>query len=964
VTAKAVAILPPVPQGGGEIAAAVMDVDRREEIPGAVVTWHNVDGGWRVEARIPWSALPGGFPMLDDRRGLALRLVDWDAGDREHAVLSWPSTLRPPVAPPAPPGPTGYDAPRLPIPWRPALFGEMRLTGELSAAEAEQYLPAFVPIGVDRSYYDGDEEVRVVALAGLGLSTAARLRVYAVDEQGTVTPLRRGDDWGEGAVAGASWTWVTPWDYAGTTLIVSSLEEPDGAKVRAYSFAESVGKAYKEHLERLKKLRERMMAAAVAPGSDTRRRRYIGSVLISLEEKESGQAAWRNYVVRADVEQLKRDLNDLEAQFDRAQRGEDPYAGRKGTYLRGYVSDIDDTLQHYSVAIPDAWAPGKAMPLIVNIHGYGFGQFLGHPAPGFPDAVSVACFGRGNGDYKLWCERDIITVMDAMLEDYGVDPDRVYITGGSMGGTGSWQMATLYPDRFAADAPTCGNANHRVWEEVWGWGQVDRTYITPYREWLQNTTSAFTYAENLRHVGSYAVHGTVDNIVPVGHARTMTDRLKNLGYDVVYEEQPGVGHGGFAAGTWERQKSYLMARSRDPWPKHVTFRTSWHRYPGAYWVRLERFREQARDARIDADIRGQSIRVQTTNLKRFSLLLGEHLVDPALPITVTVDDLPAYEGKLPEGGVLRLGLGGLRWSPCDAPTTLEKNANVGGPIEHVFMQRFLVVQGTTGDRLTNEVNRLMTEQLAEKWRRWGRGQRARVKLDYDVNDQDIADSNLVCFGGPDSNLIVRRAGNRLPVRIEDGQVFVGHESFAGEDVGIKLCYPNPLNPERYLGIFAGLTWKGTWDINGRFGNFFDWGIYDDRNYFDFAVFDAHTQTPETFLVSGYFDEDWGLENGRIIRGDEKLRAVSQPRRPPSPLAPLPAGDEVWLSDICPKRIDMEKGVVAYDSSAGHAQRDELRPRHRDPSAGRAVLRHRPAVPGLRGLDRRGPRGRQSGQQGA
>jgi len=162
---------------------------------------------------------------------------------------------------------------------------------------------------------------------------------------------------------------------------------------------------------------------------------------------------------------------------------------------------------------------------------------------------------------------------------------------------------------------------------------------------------------------------------------------------------------------------------------------------------------------------------------------------------------------------------------------------------------------------------------------------------------------------------VQRVNGRLPIRFEAGAVVFGEERFAGRDVGVKLCYPNPLNPARYLCIFAGTTWEGTYDINGRFGNWFDWGVFDDRNWFDFGIFDAQTQSPETFLAVGYFDEDWGLSDQAVVfRGDPAMRRATRPRRPPDPLAGVPVWETVWISELTPRSITMEKGVLGYDQS--------------------------------------------------
>jgi predicted peptidase len=65
------------------------------------------------------------------------------------------------------------------------------------------------------------------------------------------------------------------------------------------------------------------------------------------------------------------------------------------------------------------------------------------------------------GAVKGWqrCEEDLLSIVDATLRDYRANPKRVYLTGLSYGGYGTWHMATAHPERWAAIAPICGGGN-------------------------------------------------------------------------------------------------------------------------------------------------------------------------------------------------------------------------------------------------------------------------------------------------------------------------------------------------------------------------------------------------------------------------------------------------------------------------------------------------------------------------
>ncbi|MEM1126120.1 MAG: PHB depolymerase family esterase [Bacteroidota bacterium] len=110
---------------------------------------------------------------------------------------------------------------------------------------------------------------------------------------------------------------------------------------------------------------------------------------------------------------------------------------------------------------------------------------------------------------------DQIEWLDALLREvtdtYRVDLDRVYVTGLSMGGFGTWSLATAYPDRFAALAPICGGGD-------------------------ANTVCA------LRHIPTWVFHGDADEVVPPERSQVMVDSLQACNGNVQFTLYPGVGH--------------------------------------------------------------------------------------------------------------------------------------------------------------------------------------------------------------------------------------------------------------------------------------------------------------------------------------------------------------------------------------------------------------------------------------
>ena len=105
-----------------------------------------------------------------------------------------------------------------------------------------------------------------------------------------------------------------------------------------------------------------------------------------------------------------------------------------------------------------------------------------------------------------------IAALEAVLaSEPAADPARVYITGLSMGGYGSWELAARMPERFAAALPICGGADEAT-------------------------------ANRLAKLPIWCFHGEADPLVPVELSRSMIAAIKAAGGTPIYSEFEGVGH--------------------------------------------------------------------------------------------------------------------------------------------------------------------------------------------------------------------------------------------------------------------------------------------------------------------------------------------------------------------------------------------------------------------------------------
>lgn len=190
----------------------------------------------------------------------------------------------------------------------------------------------------------------------------------------------------------------------------------------------------------------------------------------------------------------------------------------------------------YLLFLPQGYGskPAHAWPLIVYLHGmgergaelrlvktHGIAKIV-EQMPGFPFvSVSPQC-----PDGTVWSNHHAVlgAMLDAIVGQYAVDVNRIYLTGNSMGGFGTWSLAVAYPDRFAALAPICGGG--------------DPCSVCA-----------------LSQVPVWAFHGAEDPVLPLQATLEMVDALRACGGSARLTVYPGVQHDSWTR-TYENRELY------------------------------------------------------------------------------------------------------------------------------------------------------------------------------------------------------------------------------------------------------------------------------------------------------------------------------------------------------------------------------------------------------------------------
>jgi predicted esterase len=306
----------------------------------------------------------------------------------------------------------------------------------------------------------------------------------------------------------------------------------------------------------------------------------------------------------------------------------------------------------YSIAnAPGGDAP--QMGLFIGLHGGGEGAGNKSEAQGnwsgilgknkligvFPQAIQLVhdAWNTVEGD------RFVISLVEMAKRTYDIDPNRVFVGGFSMGGTGSWFHAGRHPETYAAALPFSG-------------------VIFPERDPNKRVLKIHHgFVPNIRHVPLYYTAGADDTQCPSDtyvFAEEMLSKLRaeHPGeYETNFRLIPKLAHA-FPPGEPQGSFEWIEKKQRQTFPKTLTWEVAKDPMPmpadgrlnpqDFYWLRCE---EPVDFQQIDAEIKGQEVTIKTKRRSpphKLTVYLAPELLDVDKEITITVDDFVKFKGTL------------------------------------------------------------------------------------------------------------------------------------------------------------------------------------------------------------------------------------------------------------------------------------------------------------------------------
>lgn len=333
--------------------------------------------------------------------------------------------------------------------------------------------------------------------------------------------------------------------------------------------------------------------------------------------------------------------DSMHARFARARPSRAP-----GTTFRGMESAAHRGWP-YAIYVPDDYRGDERFPLIVYLAGNSGpaieGVQLGSTA--FERTGYIVVYPNGWGG---WWRTVTEAMVDSLLKDvmrkYAIDPDRVYLSGLSNGGTGTFDYASLWPQRFSAAVVAMG-AGLFGFTENGG----DRPFPA-----------------NVVHLPMLFLHGKLDQVIPYGATTKTVDSLRAQHADVSmklfaqrqHEIVPGSGDDGATVDFFEHH----TGRAR---PKKIDFSVATTAHARNYWIEILAKEEPKGDqatltdairAKLGTLVRGtargsiddhNTIHVDAEHVRRLRLLLRPDLFAHDGPVTIVLNGKTVFQGVLP-----------------------------------------------------------------------------------------------------------------------------------------------------------------------------------------------------------------------------------------------------------------------------------------------------------------------------
>lgn len=530
-------------------------------------------------------------------------------------------------------------------------------------------------------------------------------------------------------------------------------------------------------------------------------------------------------------------------------------------HTRTLVSDIDGSVQHFGVCppLPGTLREDTRPSMFLSLHGAGVRG--PHQAACYRqkhNGVVIAPTNRRpfGFDWEDWGRLDGLEVLREGERIFDTDPARTYVTGHSMGGHGTWRFGALFPDRFAAIAPSAG------WRDFWAYGGgadygTESGEVARILDRAANQSRTLLMSSNYKALGIYVLHGDADATVSVEHARYMRRHLAEFHTNFSYYERVGAGHWwGNQCMDWPPLFDFLRQNTLPTTREQIDFTTL---NPGVScslgWLRVTTQRRSLDPTRLRGrvDANARKLIVDTENALAIAIDLNRTGLEAgAIDLVVDGDEVTSeWQDRI------WLRRRDDAWQLDVAPDALHKNPTRSGPFKDAFRNRMLFVVGTSGS--PDETAWAIAKARFDAETFWYRGNGSvDIVKDTEFDPQNEPDRNIILYGNRTTNAVWDRVLGDCPIVARRSGIVVAGKSVDGDDLACTFVYPRHDSKVACVGVVGGSGLRGlrttdrfTYWVSGSHSP--DWTIYGAEML---------ERGVDGVRAAGFFGHDWTVDESQ------------------------------------------------------------------------------------------------------
>lgn len=534
-------------------------------------------------------------------------------------------------------------------------------------------------------------------------------------------------------------------------------------------------------------------------------------------------------------------------------------------YSRTFVSELDGSVQYYAVS-PQLQPAASGKPaLFFSVHGaevQAISQARAYKSKDWGVLVAPTNRRPRGFNWEDWGRLDALEVLNIAKKQYDPDPARIYLTGHSMGGHGTWFLGATYPEKWAAIAPSAGYPTLSSYGSHDG--VIPDSAGSPIEAMLlraSNASNVLALTSNYKRLGVYIAHGDADRTVSVNYARQMRDILSKFHRDFSYYEHIGGEHWyGDISVDWPPIFNFFSWHSilKDTAVASIDFTTA---NPGIsskmHWAGIQQQLSALKYSRIRLNMnKNMQIDGQTSNVALLSLDLDAFA--PGSKLSIALDSLApiSYQVKADHETIYLKNESG--WKIAAKPTDSEKNPLRNGTLKDAFRNRMVYVYATGGSAEEKSWAFEKARYDAETWYYRGNGA-VDLVADQDFDPQLFKDRGVIIYGNKDTNAAWDKLLKNCPVTVTSGKIQVGDKEFTGNDLAAYFIWPRTDSKIASVAVISGTGKAGFQAANAN--QYFSGG----SGFPDLMIFSAEMLKNgiKEVKMAGFFGNDWRVGTGEF-----------------------------------------------------------------------------------------------------